>query len=302
MTQIVSSPVAHVSAIGKLVGEPEYIRADTEALASFDTWLDSSIEEAFDRWGHDWRATFRQGRSYSFLWWPPGEDSRKVPFCGVIAPSRDSVGRDYPFAVLTQVPRKIIACAPHAVPLAMGAFLNAAYSLVGEARTIPVSRTELTAKLRSIPTPREEDIVRARDVYAHWCSTIPRAEGWASIVGDASVPEEIAREAATRRDEESLRLPLGAGGDRAAALWLDVRGRTTGSAAHSSFWSIHDRVLFVACGSAAQSLLGALWSEKTVPDVAPPSPTWSAKKSSGGESSMASFLEALGSSPVLPPT
>ncbi len=301
MTQIFSSAVGHVSAVGKLVGEPEYIRADTEALASFDSWLDSSFEEAFDRWGNDWRATFRQGRSYSFLWWPPGEEGRKGPFCGVIAPSRDSVGRDYPFAVLTQVPRKIIACAPHALPLAMGAFLNAAYGLVVEARTVPVSRTELATKLRTIPIPGEGDIVRARDVYAHWCSTIPSAEGWAAIVAGASVPEEIAREAATRRDEESLRVPLGASGERAATLWLDVRGRTTGSAAHSSFWSIDDRVLFVARGSAAQSLLGALWAEKTIAHVAPPSPAWSPKDSEG-DSSMASFLETLGVCPVLSPS
>ena len=300
MTRMVLPCPGHVSAIGKLLGEPEFIRADTEALASFEAWLDESFEEAFERWGHDWRVTFREGRSYSFLWWPPGELEDADPFCGVIAPSRDSVGRDYPFAVLAQVPRRIIALAPHAVPLAIGAFLSAAYDLVGKARSRPVSRTELASALRSMPSPREVDVTRGRDVYTHWCETVPAAEAWASIAHDECAPEEIAMEAVARKNEESLRLPLGARGQHAAALWLDVRARTTGAAAQSSFWSIGDRLLFVTRGSAPRTLLGALWAEVANTDEPRPSPMCSPGERIVAEADrMALFLETLGPIPTL---
>jgi type VI secretion system ImpM family protein len=303
MTRIVS-PAGHASAIGKHVGEPEYLRADTDALASFDAWLNESFEEAFERWGGAWRATFREGASHAFLWWPPGAESQAGPFCGVLAPSRDSVGRDYPFAVAAQIPAKVISYAPHAVPLAVGTFLEGAENVVDAARSGSLSRHELAMKLRSIAMPREEDLLRARDVYAYWCDKTRAAHAWAEVVGDASLPEDIVKESVARKEEAlPLRFPLGRAGQRAAALWLDVRGRTTGTAMHSAFWSIDDRVLFAARGSPPSTLVGAIWASGRGADAADrtasPALPGNGTVDGGAGEGMSSFLERLGPRPTL---
>ncbi len=81
-----------VFAIGKFAGHPEFIRADVsgEAVDSFDDWLDRGSLAALERWGAAWATTFPMGVAHGFFWGTPRDATR---ICGVVAPSRDAVGR-----------------------------------------------------------------------------------------------------------------------------------------------------------------------------------------------------------------
>jgi type VI secretion system protein ImpM len=270
-----------VFAIGKFAGHPEFIRADVsgEAVDSFDDWLDRGSLAALERWGAAWATTFPMGVAHGFFWGTPRDATR---ICGVVAPSRDAVGRDYPLAVVTRVPAANIARAPHVVPLAFGDFLDAAYEAVDTARTIPMSKSELAARLGRIATPRSDQVHVAEAEFVEWCRITPLEQAWEAIF-----PRTHALEAAAQcldalgtvlapfRGREfpdtplALRLPLGAGGAGAAALWIDVVRRICrwSLTVPTVFWAADEGTLLLAVGQPPPSAFSELWKPDPMSDA-----------------------------------
>lgn len=84
-----------------------------------------------------------------------------VAFVGVMAPSRDAVGRSFPICVMAPVPVEVAAACFPALPIAFDPFLSGATALVHEA---PVStREEMVAQLRALSVPSREAIYAAMD-------------------------------------------------------------------------------------------------------------------------------------------
>jgi type VI secretion system protein ImpM len=270
-----------VFAIGKFAGHPEFIRADVsgEAIDALDDWLDRGSIAAHERWGPAWATTFPMGAAHGFIWGTP-RDATKI--CGVVAPSRDAVGRDYPLAVVTRVPGAIVARAPHVAPLAFGDFLDAAYEAVDTARTIPMGRDELAARLGRIVTPRSEDVQLAEAEFAEWCRITPLEQAWEAIFPRTNALEVAAQcldalgsILAPFRGREfpdtalALRLPLGTGGAGAAALWIDVVRRLCrwSLTVPTVFWAADDGTLLLAVGQPPPRAFSELWKPDPTSDA-----------------------------------
>ncbi len=238
-------------ALGKFAGYPEFLRPREtgEALDSLDTWIDEGTQTAFERWGPQWNTAFVMGAAYAFVWKARPDD---MHLCGIIAPSRDAVGRDYPLVIATRFHPALVARAPHIVPLAFGDFLDEAYRIVDEARSTPMTVESFTAQVDRIGAVAVEEALRAEAEYAEWAYQTRLDEGWGAVFGSdrpldhaAYALESIGAALVPVREHRSLesplvlRLPLGAGGAAAAALWFDVVRRICrwSSVVPTGFWS-----------------------------------------------------------------
>jgi type VI secretion system ImpM family protein len=303
-------------AVGKYPGDPEYLRADGgELVASFGDWIDGGMVDGYERYGAAWPARFAAGRSHAFLWW--GDGSAAEFLCGVLAPSRDAVGRPYPLAVLARVPAEVATNAAHVLPLAFGDFLEDVSELIDAVCAAPVPRETLLEKVRALPIPDGGVVARAEADYAEWCRGVHTDRAW-----DAIFPEGPSSERAGRALDAALaasgggdaghvdgvvgaRVPLGSGGPGAAVLWLDVFGRLgRWSSRRAVFWSAEEASLVVALGRPEASLLPNVWAPEpanpglidlTVPsEAASASGPCSARfAEDGAETSMRDFLAFL---------
>ncbi len=267
-----TSAVASASstvAIGKFAKYGEYLRAPNDGLlASFDSWLNEGFDLAQERFGAAWQTMFQIGIPHGFLWRAGEIGASAECFCGVVAPSVDSVGRQYPLAIGARVSHGLFARAPHAAPLAIGGLLDSAFGAISEARAGLLSRQELTDRLRALARPSDEAFLTAETQYREWCRTVPAAVGWGALF-PVPDPERVARVAIehlarARRDDRAgsafARLPLGAEAAGATALWLDVLRRVWGSeTVASALWAVYDGALLVAAGTPSPDLVGCLW-------------------------------------------
>jgi type VI secretion system protein ImpM len=308
-------------ALGKFAGYPEFLRPSEggEALEGLDAWMDEGTQVAHERWGAEWNTAFLMGAAYGFLWKARPDDTH---LCGIIAPSRDAVGRDYPLAVATRFSPTLVARAPHIVPLAFGDFLDEAYRVVDEARSTPLSVADFTARVQAIATATEDEVLRAEAEYAEWSHHTRLEEGWGAVfpgdrpleqatralevIGAALVP---VREHRSLETPLVLRLPLGTGGVAAAALWFDVVRRICrwSSTIPAAFWAVDNQALILPVGTVPTRTLSELWRPSVgsgfVCDGTDSMP-WSMRsrglfdpgqilRGIGGEAPVAAFLDAL---------
>jgi type VI secretion system protein ImpM len=310
-----------VFAVGKCAGHAEFLRPDEGVVAQFDAWVERGMTWALERWGTAWKSALPMGVAYGFLWRAPRADAS---LCGIIAPSRDAIGRDYPLAVLSPVAHAVIARAPHVVPLAFGGFLDSAYDTVVEARVAPWSPRDLAAQMAMLVTGGPDDVLRAEAEYASWTYETRLDTAWAAVFPEQDPITAVARtldalSAALvplrgREDPETplvLRLPLGHGGAAAAAVWIDVVRRLArwSRTIPSAFWAVDEGALLIAPGVVSPSVLAEMWRADPSSDVVyeaatvdsqhiPPSgfrELPSAVRAGAGVTSMRAFLDSLGS-------
>jgi type VI secretion system ImpM family protein len=305
-----------VFAVGKYPGDAEYLRSDGgDLVASLADWIDAGMMGGYQRYGTAWAARFAAGHAHAFLW--HGDGSAEEFLCGVLAPSRDAVGRPYPLAVVARVPGELGARAAHVLPLAFGDFLESASALIEDVLAAPVDRDALEDALRALPIPDATVVARAEAEYQAWCESVRTDRGWDVIFPEGPSSERAGRaldtalaasvvgEAGHVEGQLGLRAPLGSGGPAAAVLWLDALGRLGGwSSPQAAFWSAEQASLVIALGSPDPSLLADLWAPEfanhslldlTVPmDAGVASGPCSARFSDeGAEASMRDFLASL---------
>ena len=262
-----------VVAMGKIPGHPEFLsnRTAREPEESFDGWLEAGMGLAGHRYGAAWTSAFELGAVQGFVWRAPRASRCDTLLCGVMFPSRDSVGRHYPLAVVCDVPQAVVTRAPHVVPLAFGGFLERAHDAAADFATL--APADLAARLVGLGPPSDDDVARAAADYETWSNETPVESGWSAVFADhpversRAVIEDLRTLTAAVRGVEapaqavSIRLPLGEGGPASAVLWLDVVRRLCGwnSTVPSTFWAVTDGSLVIALGDAEPGVLSALW-------------------------------------------
>jgi type VI secretion system ImpM family protein len=262
-----------VFALGKFAGEPEYLRADGgEALVALETWIDEAVAYAHQHRGASWPTAFPAAGPLAMVWHPGRSRESDELLCGVIAPSRDAVGRDYPLVIAARFSEAFVAKTPQLTPLIFGDFLDAAYATIAEVRSGTMKSPEVRARVRTIALPTERDVSLAETDYASWCRKTTVGGAWSVIFAgstslacaDRALTSLAARFAEVRQAGSSadlvIRLPLGGGGAAAAALWLDIAHRLgRGSRSPpSAFWSADGGDLLLAFGR-VRSVLAELW-------------------------------------------
>ncbi|MGZ3417819.1 MAG: type VI secretion system-associated protein TagF [Polyangiales bacterium] len=271
-------PAGSVAAFGKVPSAGDFLRSNIvgEPVSSFEDWLTRGLEGADDRLGQTFAQAFLNGPIYAFIHRAPQAPQRLL--AGVVRPSRDAVGRRYPFVVCCAFESGALMGMPHLLPLVLGDFLE---SVTGFATTADYlrSQSDLDAGLARAPRFALEGIEQAKYDYDTWLQSTAVANVWRTVYG-ASAPLSSFRAIHTIdqcvtgfRGQEmpntplGLRVPLGVGGPAAAAFWIDVvrtiaRWKQT---IPSCFWSFDGREgnMLLHFGDPPARTVSELW----VPDA-----------------------------------
>jgi type VI secretion system protein ImpM len=260
-------------AVGKFAGDAEYVRMDGGTVgASLEEWLSHATASGYAKRGDSWRMSLPMGSPIALLWRAEGAAKGEL-LCGVLAPSRDAVGRDYPLVIVTRFSDKLLGQAPHVAPLAFGNFLDVSYQAITEARAKPMPPPTFASLVSSLAAPTALDVTGAAGTYDAWAHETPAAQAWAAMFGEGdSLAAAAAAVAglkaaigpATAAGAFVARLPLGTLGPAGAVVWLDVLRRVFRRVATppTAFWGPDEAYLLVSIGTMPHGVLTELWSPK----------------------------------------
>lgn len=240
--------------VGKFPGYSEFLRSEGELALAFETWLDDASGELRVRYGSSWTVLFTS--TVRFLWYPPRRVRTAGALIGVIVPSVDAVGREYPLCVFAQF-AAVKDASPHLVPLAFQHYLAEAESL---ARSAPeLSKASLQDHAEALRLPSSEAFADADVEHRTFTEEVRHEDLWpvlfaggeptsmASHTLDALSNALLSLRGKERPQSDMLlRLPLSEG--RYVPIWLDVveRFREPHAARASAFWT--DETLLIAPG------------------------------------------------------
>lgn len=216
-----------IVAFGKLPWAADFLSTGTSDQAEpFLHWLEQGIAAGVSR-GEDWKAGFDAAAQKGFVF----RVNPHVVLVGVVAPSRDAVGRRFPFALYCSLPLSEVVKDGHALPLCLGSFLH---TCGGQIEFMAEQRLDLTAQLRSLPHPDVSTLHAHEEGYLGWTREAPlRVAGQAifganwrdSLAHALYIAIESTRASYGQSDTKSplaIRFPVGSGLAGAAALWLHV--------------------------------------------------------------------------------
>jgi type VI secretion system ImpM family protein len=265
-----------VAVFGKTPRMGDFLRVGSGGPAgeALEQWVEQGLAHAEAKRGASWPATYRMGATYAFIFRPPRATNVHEALVGVMKPSVDAVGRRFPLVVYARALPRTVFNWPHALPMALGDFLDAAATLLLEADAV-TGIADMQAALRRIPQPNLDAAQQNAQEYDAWAVSTFLGHAWSVVYGGdpLSAPRAIhtiMEAVAPFRGEEApatklgLRLPLGTGGVAAAVFWLDTIRRLarTPTAVRTSFWSFDGSQgnAIVQLGDTPASTLTELWS------------------------------------------
>ncbi len=266
---------AEVGAFGKLPWAGDFLSSRTTQEAEpFLEWLEQGVGHGSAR-GEAWKSTFDSGAQKGFVFRLEGD---KIA-AGVIAPSRDAVGRRFPFSIYSVFSGQALGSSGHVLPLLLGNFLHVAGSRIETMRENPVEPAQLTAGL---PQPDLSAISAHHEAYVGWTREAGlRMAGqaifganWRDALADTLyVLIESTRPVYGRVDSTSplsVRVPVGAGLAGATALWMHIFGYCAGwgRSVPSAVWSFDPDGACVTLFSGRLTGLGFadLWEPRPMND------------------------------------
>ncbi|HEY6725533.1 MAG TPA: type VI secretion system-associated protein TagF [Polyangiaceae bacterium] len=258
---------------GKLPTASDFVRreAAAEPFGNFDTWLVSSVEWAHQRGGDPWRRAFASGSSYAFVYRAPAPRRLSPLLVGVLGPSADRAGRQFPLSVAAALPvaGESLEC-PELLPIVFEPLWQRASDVVAEGvGGVAVESSLGDLDLALCPLPE------AGASYRDWIHDLPPRELWALLYGDdyEEQPEfalrllietlKPYRQVERPKTPLTLWLPLGSVAGASVCVWLDLVRRLAGWRATlpSFFWS-HDGTdgrLLLHLGDPPPSTVAELW-------------------------------------------
>jgi len=139
--------------VGKAPCHADFLRihAASALAVQLQHWLADGVEAA-----HAARCGLPSGTAF-FLFTAPRE---KNVLLGVLGPSTDGVGRDFPLAVFAELPAPTAANQLAVLPTAFEPFLREGSRLLRDAAALDL--TGLTERVRALPYPPPEALARAK--------------------------------------------------------------------------------------------------------------------------------------------
>lgn len=253
-TRSVSMGAKGAALFGKIPARPDFVRERFAGPAAqkLDQWLVKSVETL-----HASRATLPPWMvRYAFS---AADEASMI--IGVLSPSRDQVGRDFPVTVFCSVPSAVVAQHLAGLPLAFGPFLNEAEALIREVPAL--SATEVLARLDELCVPelanlpaataRASEVLRQSDAREHALRTLGDADG--SAPAYAYHTFMTAAKATSTSNAVVLDCPIDI--DIDLMTWLRLAERLLrGAELPSFFWTQEpSRRLLLSLGPASTQLL-----------------------------------------------
>jgi len=171
---------AGVGLYGKHPGAGDFLRENASGpeISLLDEWLSAAIDRA-GRVLPDFDAAYGSLFSAGFLLGFPGEARAGSALLGVMAPSRDEIGRQFPLIIFAYVDQSLAAdgfdAAPHEP------FIAAATSVLQRRNTL--SRDELLAAARALQPPDAASFARAREAHQAYLGQTPWLAAFNTMLG-----------------------------------------------------------------------------------------------------------------------
>lgn len=229
-----ASSASGAALFGKIPARPDFVRERFAGPSAqrLDQWLVRSVETMLAA-----RASFPPVMlRYAFS--SPDTSSFVL---GVLSPSRDQVGRDFPVTVFCSVPAASLVPCLAGVPLAFDAFFAAAEELIREVPALEAA--EVLARLDQLPVVDDAAFAAAAQRAAETLAACDAREHLQRVLGDAdgSAPAyayytaAAAVKATTAANAVVLDCPFAAPVDLLAWLRL-AHGLSGGREPISFFW------------------------------------------------------------------
>jgi type VI secretion system ImpM family protein len=266
--------------IGKVPWRNEYVRpvSPSPLLSSFDEWLAKSTDAA-TRNAAGWGEAYPSGALQAFVFGTgkSGAFGLGAPqmLAGVVAPSEDGAGRQFPVALAgTLVLPSSVGANPEVLPLLVEEFWQGASDLLPEVKAGGAA----DARFRMLQSCFEFPAAGAKAAYGEWIAALTVEEFWVLLYGQhpartvAETMEDVVAAVRPFRGVEhprtalTLRLPLGSAAGAAVCFWVDVvrRAARWRATIPSFFWS-HDGQsgsMLLHLGDPPASTLAELWGPK----------------------------------------
>jgi type VI secretion system ImpM family protein len=243
-----------LTAFGKLpkAGDFIHLRVGGEAWRVFEDWLTQAVEFHEAQKSPAWKKACDDAEPRGFIYRPTRSARAKEVVVGVLWPSRDAVGRRFPFVLSTRLPEAEAAREPQLLPGALRVFFEQLATLtprLAEWTSADDVEKDL-AKIGPVALPDK----RLADSYAEWTRG-DWATFWNGLYGEnAHTMNQVlttlfeATRPFIRKEAPTtylgFRLPLGAVPMASASFWIDLVRASVGW--HSTVPSV-----FLPVGSAA---------------------------------------------------
>lgn len=223
-----------LTCFGKVPTHGDFVRdrSESDLVRAFDAWLQQGLYALKTR-NSERYASYDRSLPLTFCF--RSEPGTRV-LIGAMQPSRDRVGRRYPFVVAREISLRDSA-RTSLLPVVEGRFLASAQQLAVQAGGGTIEYRDLTSLLSEIPTAPDAGSDAAYDRYLRettFSSVVKHTWGYFEDSRKYLVFKNLmdAQEAhGSQRPASALRLPIGSGeGSEAheAAFWLDVCDRLYG--------------------------------------------------------------------------
>ena len=274
-----ATPGSGVGLYGKHPSAGDFIRlnATSPEVGLLDEWLSSGLDRA-RRVMPDFDAAYGGLFSAAFLLGFPGEARAGGALLGVMAPSRDEIGRQFPLLIFAHLSREMasagFAAAPHQ------AFLGAASRLLQRRNSL--TRDELLRAVEALPPPDPQSQATADAELSEYLGKTPWLAAFSTMFG-LSAPVQTSRAVGLMRQVTAgiragrptprygLRCPLGQQAAGNAGFWLRLLGAgLTTPLTPSLIWSPGHLVLYpgVCSSKALPALLDPGWEDEGICDLA----------------------------------
>ncbi len=216
-----------VAAFGKLPWAGDFLQVGhPPGKEEFLEWLEQGIAIGSQR-DTPWKTAFEEGAQKGFLF----PCSNQGIIVGVMGPSRDLVGRRFPFVTYASLAGDSLDAAPHVAPLMLGNFLHAAGTQV---LSLQAQETDVAQAVSLLPFPEVDSLLAHEEGYRSWAQGELLRNAGKAIFGpdwrdrlayalymtwEALQPFEGQESPPTPL---SIRYALGAGLSGAAVFWLQL--------------------------------------------------------------------------------
>ncbi len=255
-----STASVRASVLGKAPWQNEFLRTSglCPELWAFDEWLFRNAEALGE---------CTEGASYAFLVHTAGTAAASASIAGVLRPSQDQAGREFPLAVACTVGlASDIVRHPEVIPLVLEPQWNLALEVLADVQSARLPSDD--SRLAQLAEQSLGEGASATDLYSTWvkatssvdfCALLGRPAEW---LGPAlqGIVDRLKPGAGRIR---AVRVPLGNAGGGALCFWLDVIRRAMHWHDHtpSFFWS-HDEEggeALVFAGDPDDATLASVW-------------------------------------------
>lgn len=252
------------------------LNASSPEVQLLDAWLAKAMntgQRLLPNWDKDYPSFFT---AHFLLNYFP-DDAAPRTLLGVMAPSHDKGGRDFPLVVFASLPSsrgiRLYRTAPHEP------FLDEATRLMQ--RRNAMQRDELFSQVERLQPPDDESLELARQKHRDyleqtgWIAAFTAMFGLSAPMQQGKALGTVATivdglKAGQPLPRYGVRCPLGAAGPAAAGLWLDLLGRhLPQNVVPNAIWSPQALLLYYREPSpkALTALLDMGWQDDTICDL-----------------------------------